>query len=81
MPFDGVLYPSLNNYPAASIALFERATAKVSVIEDIDLVDHADWPRFPARWNLMTMGLEAGGQQVEATRRTYWSKLKYEFLM
>lgn len=44
--FDGVLYPSRNNYPAASIALFERAKAKVGVIEDIDLVDHVDWSRF-----------------------------------
>ena len=43
--FDGVLYPSRNNYPAKSIALFERAETKVSVAEDIDLVDHADWPR------------------------------------
>lgn len=46
--FDGVLYPSRNNYPDKSIALFERAGAKVSVIEDIDLVDHVDWPRFVA---------------------------------
>ncbi|AJY43417.1 RES family NAD+ phosphorylase [Burkholderia humptydooensis] len=44
--FAGVLYPSRNNYPAASIALFDRAEAMVRVIEDIDLIDHADWPRF-----------------------------------
>lgn len=50
--FDGVLYPSRNNYPAASIALFERAKAKVSVIEDIDLADHADWPRFVATYRI-----------------------------
>jgi hypothetical protein len=50
--FDGVLYPSRNNYPAKSIALFERAGAKVSVIEDIDLVDHVDWPRFVARYRI-----------------------------
>jgi len=31
-----------------SIALFERAEAKISVVEDIDLVDHVDWPRFVA---------------------------------
>ncbi|MFC6839245.1 RES family NAD+ phosphorylase [Xanthomonas theicola] len=50
--FDGVLYPSHNNYPAASIALFERAKAKISVIEDIDLVDHADWPHFVANYRI-----------------------------
>ncbi|VFT07331.1 Uncharacterised protein [Pseudomonas aeruginosa] len=42
--FDGVLYPSRNNYPAKSIALFERAAAKVALSMDIDLVDHVDWP-------------------------------------
>jgi hypothetical protein len=46
--FDGVLYPSRNNYPAASIALFERAEKRIKVIEDIDLVDHAGWPRLVA---------------------------------
>lgn len=50
--FDGVLYPSRNNYPAASIALFERAGGKVSVIEDIDLVDHVDWPNFVATYRV-----------------------------
>ena len=50
--FDGVLYPSRNNYPAASIALFERAGTKISVIEDIDLVDHVDWPRFVATYRI-----------------------------
>ncbi|EHC5873779.1 RES family NAD+ phosphorylase [Salmonella enterica subsp. enterica serovar Eastbourne] len=44
--FDGILYPSRNNYPAASIALFERAAAKIKVIDDIDLVDHVGWPDF-----------------------------------
>ncbi len=42
--FDGVLYPSRNNYPAASIALFKRARVKTKVIEDIDLIDHVGWP-------------------------------------
>ncbi|MCC7040332.1 MAG: RES family NAD+ phosphorylase [Burkholderiales bacterium] len=50
--FDGVLYPSRNNYPAKSIALFERAGAKVRVVEDIDLVDHVDWPRFVATYRI-----------------------------
>lgn len=44
--FDGVVYPSRNNFPAASIALFEGADKKVKVFEDIDLPDHVDWPRF-----------------------------------
>lgn len=50
--FDGVLYPSRNNYPAKSIALFERAGTKVSVIKDIDLVDHVDWPPFVATYRI-----------------------------
>ena len=50
--FDGVLYPSRNNYPAASIALFERAEKKVKVFEDIDLPDHADWARFVADYRI-----------------------------
>ena len=60
--FDGVLYPSRNNYPAKSIALFERASAKVSVIEDIDLVDHVDWPRFVATYRI---GVEPDPGPVE----------------
>jgi len=60
--FDGVLYPSRNNYPAKSIALFEHAGAKVSVIEDIDLVDHVDWPRFIAAYRV---GVEPESRPVE----------------
>ncbi len=44
--FDGVLYPSRNNFPAKCVALFDRARHKVRVIDDIDLADHADWPGF-----------------------------------
>jgi len=44
--FDGVLYPSRNNYPSASIALFERAQHKVVVVDDIELSEHVGWPRF-----------------------------------
>jgi hypothetical protein len=36
--------------PRAS--LFERAGAKVSGIEDIDLVDHVDWPHFVATYRI-----------------------------
>lgn len=50
--FDGILYPSRNNYPATSIALFERARDKVRVFDDIDLVDHVDWPGFVARYRI-----------------------------
>lgn len=50
--FDRVVSPSRNNYPAKSIALFERAGAKVSVIEDIDLNDQVDWPRFVAAFHI-----------------------------
>lgn len=50
--FDGVLYPSRNNYPTASVALFERAKGKVKVIDDIDLPDHVDWPRFVADYRI-----------------------------
>lgn len=60
--FDGVFYPSRNNYPAASIALFERAEKKVKVIDDIDLADHAGWPRFVADYRV---GVEPDPGTVE----------------
>jgi hypothetical protein len=50
--FDGVLYPSRNNYPAASIALFERASEKIKVIDDIDLVEHVGWPGFVKAYSI-----------------------------
>ncbi|WP_236186204.1 RES family NAD+ phosphorylase [Pseudomonas protegens] len=52
LQFDGVRYPSRNNYPAASIALFERAASKIKVMADIDLVDHAGWPDFVAKYGI-----------------------------
>ena len=60
--FDGVLYPSRNNYPAASIALFERAQKKVKVFADIDLVDHVEWPQFVADYRI---GVEPDPGPVE----------------
>ena len=42
---DGLLAPSRNNYPEPCVALFDRARDKVKVIDDIDLIDHVDWPR------------------------------------
>ncbi|PWC16715.1 RES family NAD+ phosphorylase [Brenneria corticis] len=50
--FDGILYPSRNNYPGTSIALFERAGKKVGVIDDIDLTEHVEWPGFVARYGI-----------------------------
>lgn len=50
--FDGLRYPSYNNYPAANIALFERAKEKVKVFDDIDLVDHVGWPDFVANYRV-----------------------------
>lgn len=44
--FDGVLYPSRNNYPGRAVALFDRARTKVEPIVDIELADHVDWPEF-----------------------------------
>jgi len=46
-----VRYPSRNNYPAESIALFERAAEKVSMVADIDLIEHVDWPNFVATYS------------------------------
>ena len=50
--FDGLLYPSRNNYPGNVVALFERAKQKVTVVDDIDLVDHKDWPWFVASYQI-----------------------------
>jgi len=57
--FDGVLYPSRNNYPSASIALFERAQGKVKVVDDIDLSEHVDWPGFVEKYQI-GVGLDPG---------------------
>jgi hypothetical protein len=54
--FDGVLYPSRNNFPGAAVALFDRARDKVRVFRDIDLVDHVDWLRFVEDYRV---GIEA----------------------
>jgi len=50
--FDGVLYPSRNNFPSASIALFERAQVKVKVVDDIDLPEHVGWPGFVEKYQI-----------------------------
>jgi len=46
LPFDGILYPSHNNPGGRCIALFDRAADKISLIDDIRLDDHKDWPAF-----------------------------------
>jgi hypothetical protein len=44
--YDGILYPSRNNYPADCIALFSRAASKIVLQRDIELVHHRHWPSF-----------------------------------
>lgn len=53
--FDGVLYPSRNNHPAACAALFDRADAKLSLVDDIALRDHLDWPRFLMTYQVIVL--------------------------
>jgi hypothetical protein len=56
--FDGVLYPSRNNYPGMAAGLFDRTRGKVEVIVDIDLVDHIGWPDFVETYRI---GVERDG--------------------
>lgn len=53
--FDGVLYPSRNNHPALCAVLFDRAAAKVAVVEDIALPDHIDWPSFISAYKIVVL--------------------------
>lgn len=53
--FDGVLYPSRNNHPAACAALFDRAAEKLSLVDDIALRDHVDWPSFLTRYQIFVL--------------------------
>jgi hypothetical protein len=50
--FDGVIYPSRNNYPGKAVALFHPAAKKVKIVEDIDLVDHIHWPHFVNHYSI-----------------------------
>ncbi|SAL52246.1 RES domain protein [Caballeronia cordobensis] len=50
--FDGLLYPSRNNFPATCIALFHRAQAKVVVVDDLPLAQHVDWPAFVGQYRI-----------------------------
>jgi hypothetical protein len=51
--YDGILYPSRNNYPKKCVALFEDATSKVSLVDDIDLATHTEWPDFKNTFNIV----------------------------
>jgi hypothetical protein len=53
--FDGVLYPSRNNQPATRAALFDRAAEKLSLVDDIALRDHVDWPRFLMTYQVIVL--------------------------
>jgi hypothetical protein len=53
--FDGVLYPSRNNHPAACAALFDRAAEKLLLVDDIALRDHVDWPSFLTRYQVFVL--------------------------
>jgi hypothetical protein len=53
--FDGVLYPSRNNHPATCAALFDRAAEKLSLVDDIALRDHADWPSFLSKYQVVVL--------------------------
>lgn len=53
--FDGVLYPSRNNHPAACAALFDRAAEKLSLVDDIALRDHVDWPSFLTKYQVFVL--------------------------
>lgn len=50
--FDGIYYPSRNNPSASCIALFDRASHKVSVTLDADLALHRDWPPFVSTFRI-----------------------------
>ncbi len=53
--FDGVLYPSRNNHPATCAALFDRAARKLSLVDDIALRDHVDWPSFLSKYHVVVL--------------------------
>lgn len=53
--FDGILYPSRNNYPAVCVALFGCASTKIDVFNDLDLPNHTDWPAFKADYKIIVL--------------------------
>lgn len=50
--FDGILYPSRNNYPGRCVALFERAADRIVLLADIPLVEHVHWPDFVRTYDI-----------------------------
>ena len=66
--FDGVCYPSRNNFPAKCVALFDRAQTKITVVDDIELHDHADWPQFVKSYRI---GIEPIYVQSKITKASF----------
>ena len=60
-----MLYLSRSNYPEPGVALFGRVDHKVEVVDDIDLVDRVDWPRFVEDY-LIGVELDPGPPGAEA---------------
>lgn len=53
--FDGILYPSRNNYPGVCVAIFDRARHKIDVMRDVGLRLHKDWPRFQSAYGVIVL--------------------------
>lgn len=51
-PYDGILFPSRNNFPGKCVALFSRAHSLVGVEKDIPLDTHRDWPEFLRKYQV-----------------------------
>jgi hypothetical protein len=51
-PYDGILFPSRNNFPGKCVALFSRAHNLVDVEKDIPLGRHRDWPEFLRKYQV-----------------------------
>lgn len=53
--FDGIIFPSRNNYPATCIALFEDAKNKIDPSADFDLIQHTGWPAFLTAYEVIVL--------------------------
>ncbi len=53
--YDGIYYPSRNNYPAYCIALFGRAESKIVWVQDINLLRHIGWPGFLQDYRILVL--------------------------
>jgi hypothetical protein len=51
-PYDGILFPSRNNFPGKCVALFSRSHNLVCVEKDIPLARHRDWPEFLRKYQV-----------------------------